>query len=80
MDKIERELMEMLITMKAQKKAEELGVIFKIVCKVREGCDVIMVRVRRDSKNINEFTDYIGDLIIDNDYSREVQYTYPTRF
>lgn len=79
LDKTDKELMEMLVTMKAKKKADELGVKFKIVYKLRECCPVIMVRVKSDSENIKEFTKYIGDLILDNNYSHEVQYTYPSR-
>ena len=71
--------MEMLVTSKAKKKAEELGVKFKVVYKMKEYCPLIMVRIKNDSENIREFADYIGDLIINNNYSREVQYTYPTR-
>lgn len=79
MDKNTKELMEMLITMKAQKKSDELGVKFKAVCKVKEGCTLILVRIKNDSDNRGEFADYIGDLIINNGYSRDVQYTYPSR-
>jgi hypothetical protein len=78
-DKDDKELMEMLVTMKAQKKADELGVKFKVVYKLKEYCPVIMIRIKNDSANIKEFVDYIGDLIIENKYSREVQYTYPSR-
>ena len=79
MDKIDKELMEMLVTSKAKKKAEELGVKFKVVYKIKEYCPVILVRIKNDSENISDFADYIGDLILKNNYSLEVQYTYPTR-
>lgn len=68
----------MLITMKAKKKAEELGVKFKVVYKLKEYCPVIMVHIKNDSKNIRDFADYIGELIVEKGYSRDVQYTYPT--
>lgn len=79
MDKLEKELMQELVTRKAKAKAEELGITFKIVYKIKEYCPVIMVRIKNNSPNIGIFADYIGDLILSNKYSNEVQYTYPTR-
>lgn len=70
--------MEELITMKAQNKADELGVKFQVLYKMQEYCPIFHIRIKSGVGEVGQFVDYICDLIVKK-YGREVRFTYPTR-
>jgi hypothetical protein len=78
MDKQTKMIVEELITRKAQAKADELGVIFKVKLKKVDYGHTFLVRIKNDSPNIGVFADYMGKLIVP-EYSNDVQYTYPSK-
>jgi len=43
-----QEILEKVITRKAQEKADELGIEFKVKHSVKKGMDTILVRIKRD--------------------------------
>lgn len=78
MDKEEKAFMEEIFTMKAQKKADELGVKFKVVYKMQEYSPILHFRIKNGVGEVSLFVDYICELVV-RKYGSEVRFTYPTR-
>ena len=78
MDRADLDLLEFGLELSAKKKADELGVTFRVKAKNKEGWLNILVRIKAGHPNNNVFAEYIGHLILDK-YSCDVRYTYPTK-
>lgn len=80
-----QKLMESGITRKAQTKADELGIKFKVKCSIKNHSQDVLVRIRRKElyteelvKRQNEFVDFIYSIIVPK-YASQVRFTYPTK-
>lgn len=78
MDQQVKESMELRITNEAKKKAEELGIQFKVVYQLENNLPMITIHIKKDSENTREFAEYMGDLIFENAYCPGVHYVYPS--
>lgn len=78
MDKTDLELLEFWVALNANKKAEELGVKYKVKAKVKEGFLNVLVRIKSGHENNGVFAEWIGNLIVDK-YRCDVRFTYPSK-